>query len=390
MMHPLLVLLAAATTFFAPMLKSAIQTKQDAVETARSVETRSMLFEAAQILASHGTYELATNTILLPMPGTDDALPAALPAPLSDAWSTGLAYCTGASQSLPDVALALVSAGPDRVRTTSCYAALNGTSSGDDILVRMTHADAATWAGRTESRLTLVNQAEELDCDAPLVVAYDNGAWECTNVDDLISAELDGSTADCAVANGTGEKTWDGAAKAWGSCIVVECDPGYVEHNNACIPEVIPCTVDNGSGTATWNGTEYGQCVATSCDEGYRVENGQCVEALVVGTCYRITCTSRRGRTRTLIGNAADANVVHARAPSGLGTWVVGVTGDSAGGFRLNFSYNCMFNHAAGGNAQFSNNSSCQRYGPLNSGESGLFTAGYGAYFASCQVPTPC
>lgn len=391
MMHPLLVLLAAATTFFAPMLKSAIESKHDAVETARSLETRTMLFEAAQILASHGSYDLATNTIVLPMPDVDDAVPSTLPAPVADAWNTALAYCSGGSQALPDVALALISAGPDRVRTTSCSAALNGTSAADDILVRMTHGDAATWAGRTESRLALVNQVEALDCDAPLVVAYSNGAWVCMNADDLISDALDGSTAACPVANGTGEKTWDGATKTWGPCIVTACDPGYVEHNNACIPEVIPCAVDHGSGTSTWNGSGYGQCVANSCESGYQIENGQCVkDAVQVGACYRVTCQSRRGNVRTLNGNAATSDIVRARAPSGNGTWVLRITGNDHDGFNVDYAYNCMMDFAAPGNAQFSGNGACRDYGPLNGGEGHLFAGGQGAYFAWCQVPTPC
>ncbi|SDG53494.1 hypothetical protein [Thalassobaculum litoreum] len=388
--HPFVILLAAVVSFLAPSLYSAMQTKTDAVTSARASTTRASLIEAAQILATQGSLDLASGTLILSAAGSGSTLPADLPAQTTDSWNTAITYCRGGSQTMAATALALVSAGPDRRADTSCTTALSSLSSGDDIVITLSHSDAATWAAQSANRLGLVNTVEALNCVAPDVVAYSGGTWTCVNVDDLISESLDGTSTSCPIANGTGEKAWDGATKSWSTCVVTGCNAGYTVHNNTCIPTTTPCSVSNGSGQQTWNGSGYGSCTATSCNAGYHIENGQCVpDGLQAGSCYRITCTSQANRTQTLIGNAQNSQVVRAGAPSGGGAWVLGVGGNSQSGFYLTQAYNCIKNESAI-IAQHSGNGYCQAFGPAHSGEAYQYSGGYFNYFAYCQVPQSC
>jgi hypothetical protein len=380
MIHPLIILLAVTTVFFAPAVVSGSGSKKDAITVYRSLETRTLMLETAQVLAARGGYDLTERTIILPSAGAQDTLPVALPARRTDAWNRDIRYCRGASQSLTATGLALVSAGPDNTLATTCSDALNGNNSSDDIVIALTHADLATWTGRGESRTTFVNQVEDLRCTDPMVVAFVSDRWQCVNADDLISEALDGTAAACPIANGTGEKVWDGPTKSYGACTVVACDTNYAEYSNACIPDTIACTVTNGTGTRTFNGDPYGPCVATTCDTGYRIENGQCVEdGLVVGSCYRLTCTSMAGRTQTVVGNASAADRIQATAPSGESEWLAFVSQGPDGGFTATEAFNCIPWGGMG-------------LSPLWYTPKCIFNRAYdGAYRPlSCQAPEPC
>jgi hypothetical protein len=397
MIHPFLLVMGATALMFAPIINTTISTTHDALQISRATVTKTTLFQTAQILGAEGTVNIATETISLPAPAAGNALPNDFSGPQNDSWGQPLLYCKSSSQAAPDLALAIVSAGPDLIRQTSCTDALQATTSGDDIAVTLTHGDLNAWAAKTQKRHIFLSEIEALQCDSPHVVSYNAGIWQCTDIHSLISLKLDGSESACPIPNGTGVQNWDGPNKQWGACVLSACDAGYSPYQNECYPSAQSCSVANGGGQRTFSTTtgQYSSCTATVCNTGYSLTNGQCqTVGLTVGSCYAITCTSLMGNTKTLYGSARDSEYINALAPSGLSTWLLRVNMNNAGEWTVT-SWNCFSNWAAAVYGYSGGVTSvCSEYGIKEDfwGNGHLTSYTWGSYnhFQSCTMPVRC
>ncbi len=115
---------------------------------------------------------------------------------------------------------------------------------------------------------------------------------KCTAAQHLENNVCISNTKVCAITNGAGTQTWNGAI--YGVCQVASCKPGYTKIGNACV--VIPkcttvqhlennvckansrsCTIAYGTGLEVWNGKAFGVCTVKSCKTGYKISGNGCV-----------------------------------------------------------------------------------------------------------------
>lgn len=73
-------------------------------------------------------------------------------------------------------------------------------------------------------------------------------------------------------------RTWNETLRAYGSCIVTECETNYHVASNACTADTRACAVEGGRGEQMWDGNKWGGCEITQCNPGF-IDNGNaCVE----------------------------------------------------------------------------------------------------------------
>lgn len=140
---------AVAQTGLEAKSRQLMQVQMDALRIAKAAVVQAATPAMPTVL------QLPQFAVSAAAPAGGGALPA-LPGPSLDPWGTGYGYCPAAFDPLVNVgnrvsvggtpgaaaiALAVVSAGPDRSFQTSCASALAGTGQGDDQAVVFTHGD---------------------------------------------------------------------------------------------------------------------------------------------------------------------------------------------------------------------------------------------------------
>jgi len=154
---PLVLLVAAAVAVATVMSTSVVKTLVLSMASSKArAQTEAGLAADIQVLASGVSFS-DTNVAQLPAiqsaafaPAGGGQLPAlaALPTQV-DGWGNPIGYCSGAGVSSADGAGALISAGKDGVFQTTCAQAVNGVTTGDDV-VRVINS-ATLLNGRTGS-----------------------------------------------------------------------------------------------------------------------------------------------------------------------------------------------------------------------------------------------
>lgn len=100
------------------------------------------------------------------------------------------------------------------------------------------------------------------DFGSPSAVTSDGVSWNWTcagfysnptacNAPDLVCEPFSQTT--CAITNGTGQQTCNGAGSGYGTCTAMACDSGFYQSGNSCLPY-----------TYAWQTNGWGSCVGAS------------------------------------------------------------------------------------------------------------------------------
>ena len=96
----------------------------------------------------------------------------------------------------------------------------------------------------------------------------------CNSSYHIESSQCFSDSKTCAISNGSGSQQWTGAS--YGACQAVSCNSSYHIESGTCMANSQSCSVANGAGAQTWNGAAYGACAVTSCNSSFHNESGQC------------------------------------------------------------------------------------------------------------------